>query len=163
MPKLHRLLPALAIVALLSGCASSTPRPADTNLQEAQTFLANNLKASGVQHTASGLQYQILSEGTGLKPIFLDAVYVKYRGYFPDNTTFDSSPANTAIPLQLGQVITGWQEGLSLMKEGAKYRLFVHPALAYGSKGAPPKIGPNKLLIFDIELVKVVKYQPGGQ
>ena len=121
-------------------------------------FLEQNAKNDSVVQTTSGLQYMVLKEGTGAKPGPTDKVTVHYTGKLLDGTVFDSSvergePATFA----LNQVIPGWTEGLQLMSEGAKYRLFIPSELAYGSKGAGEQILPNSTLIFDVELIKVEK------
>lgn len=118
-------------------------------------FLEENAKAEGVVVTESGLQYQVVKEGTGIKPRAVDAVTVHYTGRLIDGTVFDSSeqrgePATFAV----GQVIPGWVEGLQLMSEGAAYRFVIPSELAYGVHGAGP-IAPNSVLIFDVQLLKV--------
>jgi len=123
-------------------------------------FLEQNAKNDSVVQTQSGLQYMVLKEGTGAKPGAEDTVTVHYTGKLLDGTVFDSSVERgepTSFPLNA--VIPGWTEGLQLMSEGAKYRLFIPSELAYGSKGAGDKILPNATLIFDVELIKVIKKQ----
>jgi len=107
--------------------------------------------------TDSGLIYQVLKEGDGVRPGPTDKVQVIYRGNLEDGTEFDRSVGGRPISFRLNQVIKGWGEGLQLMKVGAKYRFIIPPELAYGGRGAPPKIGPNETLIFDVELVSVEK------
>ena len=121
-------------------------------------FMEQNAKNDSVVQTQSGLQYMVLKEGTGAKPGATDTVTVHYTGKLLDGTVFDSSvergePATFA----LDQVIPGWTEGLQLMSEGSKYRLFIPSELAYGSNGAGDLILPNSTLIFDVELIKVTK------
>lgn len=125
------------------------------------TFLAENGKKKGVKTTKSGLQYLVIKEGTGKAPTAEDKVSTHYRGTLMDGKMFDQSYTGEAptagdqpVSFGVGQVIKGWTEALQLMKVGAKYRLFIPPGLAYGKNG-PPSIGPNKLLIFDIELLAV--------
>lgn len=121
-------------------------------------FLAENAKKAGITTTASGLQYQVLTEGTGVSPIATDTVSVHYAGTTIDGKEFDSSyrrGASASFPLN--RVIAGWTEGVQLMKEGAKYRFFIPSQLAYGERGAGRDIGPNETLIFDVELLKVLK------
>jgi len=123
-------------------------------------FLEQNAKNDSVVQTQSGLQYMVLKEGTGAKPGAEDTVTVHYTGKLLDGTVFDSSVERgepTSFPLNA--VIPGWTEGLQLMSEGAKYRLFIPSELAYGSKGAGDQILPNATLIFDVELIKVTKKQ----
>jgi FKBP-type peptidyl-prolyl cis-trans isomerase FklB len=125
-------------------------------LEAGQVFLAQNSKKEGVVSLPSGLQYQVLNEGQGNPPAAEDTVTVHYRGTLLDGTEFDSSYSrNEPATFPLTGVIKGWTEGLQLMKPGAKYRLFLPPALAYGERGAGPKIGPNAALIFEVELLSV--------
>jgi FKBP-type peptidyl-prolyl cis-trans isomerase len=119
-------------------------------------FLASNAKAPGVITTSSGLQYNVIREGTGPKPARTDTVLVHYEGRLLDKTVFDSSykrgqPA--AFPLD--QVIPGWTEGVQLMPVGSKYHFVVPPALAYGARGAGGVIPPGAVLEFDIELLAI--------
>ncbi|MCG9482980.1 FKBP-type peptidyl-prolyl cis-trans isomerase [Acinetobacter pittii] len=126
------------------------------NAQAGAAFLADNAKKSGVITTKSGLQYQVLKEGTGKKPKVASRVKVNYEGRLLDGTVFDSSIArNHPVEFQLSQVIAGWTEGLQTMKEGSKTRFFIPANLAYGEVGAGDSIGPNSTLIFDIELLQV--------
>ena len=121
-------------------------------------FLEQNAKNDSVVQTTSGLQYMVLKEGTGAKPGPTDKVTVHYTGKLLDGTVFDSSvERGEPATFPLDQVIPGWTEGLQLMSEGAKYRLFIPSELAYGSKGAGDNILPNSTLIFDVELIKVEK------
>lgn len=127
------------------------------NAQAGTAFLADNAKKSGVITTKSGLQYQVLKEGSGQKPKATSRVKVNYEGRLLDGTVFDSSIArNHPVEFQLSQVITGWIEGLQTMKEGGKTRFFIPANLAYGEVGAGDSIGPNSTLIFDIELLQVL-------
>lgn len=127
------------------------------NAQAGTAFLADNAKKSGVITTKSGLQYQVLKEGTGKKPKAASHVKVNYEGRLLDGTVFDSSIArNQPVEFQLSQVIAGWTEGLQTMKEGGKTRFFIPANLAYGEVGAGDTIGPNSTLIFDIELLQVL-------
>ncbi|OTG63826.1 FKBP-type peptidyl-prolyl cis-trans isomerase [Acinetobacter silvestris] len=126
------------------------------NAKLGDDFLAENAKKSGVITTKSGLQYLVLQPGMGKSPKTNSKVSVNYEGRLLDGTVFDSSIArNQAVDFQVNQVIQGWTEGLQLMKEGAKYRLFIPAALAYGEIGSGDAIGPNSTLIFDVELLKV--------
>ena len=128
---------------------------AATNKAEGEKFLADNAKKAGVQTTASGLQYKVITEGTGKSPTANDGVYAAYEGKLIDGTVFDSSEGKP-VPFMLNQVIKGWTEGLQLMKEGGKYELYVPSALAYGEEGVPgAEIGPNSVLIFTIDLQRV--------
>ncbi len=130
-------------------------KAAGENLLRGEMFLKENAKKPGIKTTASGLQYQVLQEGTGATPKATDQVKVHYEGKLLDGTVFDSSMArNEPVTFPLDQVIAGWTEGLQLMKEGGKIRLFVPAKLAYGETGGGP-IPPNSTLIFDVELIKV--------
>ena len=126
------------------------------NLRSGQQFLAENAKKAGVVTLPSGLQYQILKNGSGQSPTARSKVTVNYEGRLIDGTIFDSSIArNQPVEFQASQVIQGWTEGLQLMKEGAKYRFFIPAKLAYGEIGSGDAIEPNSTLIFDIELLKI--------
>ena len=123
-----------------------------------EKFLAENGKRAGVKTTASGLQYEIVSEGTGAAPTAADKVTVHYKGMLTDGTEFDSSYSRgQPVTFPLGNVIPGWTEGLQLVKTGGKAKLFIPSTLAYGERGAGPKIGPNETLVFEVELVSVEK------
>lgn len=128
---------------------------AAANLKEGAAFLAKNKTAEGVITTDSGLQYKILTKGTGPKPEADNKVKVHYAGMLLDGTEFDSSYRRD-IPAEFGvtQVILGWTEALLLMPEGSKWKLFIPSDLAYGAGGTGDgKIGPNAVLIFDVELL----------
>ncbi|MFX4693785.1 FKBP-type peptidyl-prolyl cis-trans isomerase, partial [Acinetobacter baumannii] len=121
---------------------------AQQNAQAGAAFLAENAKKSGVITTKSGLQYQVLKEGSGKTPKATSRVKVNYEGRLLDGTVFDSSIArNHPVDFQLNQVIAGWTEGLQTMKEGGKTRFFIPAKLAYGEVGAGDSIGPNSTLI----------------
>lgn len=126
------------------------------NAAAGEEFLGKNGQRSEVKITTSGLQYEVLEEGTGIQPKAIDRVMVHYTGKLIDGTVFDSS-VERGEPATFGvtQVIPGWVEALQLMKEGAKWRLFIPSNLAYGPNGAGGVIGPNATLIFDVELIKV--------
>jgi FKBP-type peptidyl-prolyl cis-trans isomerase FklB len=125
------------------------------NLAESKAFLEANAKKEGVKTLPSGLQYKVLAEGSGKTPKPTDAVTVNYRGALINGTEFDSSYKRGApAALQLDRVIRGWSEALPLMKEGAKWQLFIAPELAYGDRGVG-SIPPNSTLIFDVELISV--------
>lgn len=125
------------------------------NKAAGEAFLAENAKKPGVVTTASGLQYQVITEGTGASPSATDNVTVHYQGTTIDGKEFDSSYKRGApATFPLNRVIAGWTEGLQLMKEGGKSRLFIPSNLAYGERGAGRDIGPNSALIFDVELIK---------
>ena len=124
---------------------------------EGEKFLAENAKKPGVVVTASGLQYEVLNEGSGRSPKATDVVRCHYHGTLIDGTVFDSSyQRNQPADFGLNQVIAGWTEGVQLMKEGAKYRFYLPYNLAYGEHGAGASIPPYAALIFDVELLKVL-------
>lgn len=131
---------------------------AEVNAKAGEAFLSDNGKRVEVKTTASGLQYEVLEEGTGESPKASDTVEVHYTGRLIDGTVFDSS-VERGVPATFGvtQVIPGWVEALQLMKTGAKWRLFIPSQLAYGPQGAGGMIGPNQTLIFDVELLKIIK------
>jgi len=129
---------------------------ADKNKAEGEAFLKENGAKPGVITTASGLQYQVITQGNGPKPAPTDTVTTHYHGTLIDGTVFDSSKErNQPASFPVNGVIQGWQEALPLMNTGSTYRLFVPAGLAYGSRGAGAKIGPNATLIFDVELISI--------
>jgi len=129
---------------------------AETNKKAGEAFLANNRTQPGVKVTASGLQYQILEEGKGATPSATDTVVVNYRGTLLDGSEFDSSyKRGQPATFPVNGVIQGWQEALQMMKEGAKWKLFVPANLAYGERGAGASIGPNATLTFEVELLEI--------
>jgi FKBP-type peptidyl-prolyl cis-trans isomerase FklB len=128
----------------------------DLNKKEGETFMTANKTKEGVVALPSGLQYKILKEGDGPKPVARDSVVCNYRGTLLDGKEFDSSykrgqPATFGV----GQVIKGWTEALQLMPVGSKWQLFVPPDLAYGERGAGADIGPNATLVFEVELISI--------
>jgi len=134
------------------------------NAKESEKFLAENKKKEGVKTTASGLQYIVLKAGTGVTPKLDDFVLVNYVGTFIDGTEFDNSSARgEPAKIQVDGVIKGWTEALSMMKVGAHWKLFVPPELAYGRVGYGRQIPPNKVLVFDMELLSVEKGGPASQ
>jgi len=132
---------------------------AKTNLAAGQKFLAENAKKPGVQTTPSGLQYQVLTQGTGPKPKPTDAVRAHYKGMLLDGKTFDSSyDRGQPATFMLQQVVPGWQEGIALMPVGSKYRFWIPANLGYGDKGTPGgPIPPNATLVFEVELLEIAK------
>jgi FKBP-type peptidyl-prolyl cis-trans isomerase FklB len=128
----------------------------DKNTKEGEEFLAANKSKEGVITTASGLQYKVITEGTGATPKKTDTVETHYRGTLINGKEFDSSYSRgETTSFGVSQVIAGWTEALLLMKVGSKLKLFIPPDLAYGSRGASGDIGPNATLIFDIELISI--------
>jgi FKBP-type peptidyl-prolyl cis-trans isomerase FklB len=133
---------------------------ADNNRTAAKTFLAQNGKKPGVVTTASGLEYHVVSEGSGTPPKSTDEVTVNYKGTLLDGTEFDSSyKRGTPATFPVNGVIQGWQEALVLMKPGSKWELFIPPNLAY-DVNSPPAIPPGSLLKFEVELIKVKQPAP---
>jgi FKBP-type peptidyl-prolyl cis-trans isomerase FklB len=129
---------------------------AKKNLDAGQAFLEANQKKDGVVTLPSGLQYKVITEGKGKQPKSTDTVVAHYRGTLINGTEFDSSyQRNEPATFPVGGVIKGWQEALPLMKEGAKWQVYIPSDLAYGPRGAGKEIGPNEVLIFDIELISV--------
>lgn len=136
--------------------AEKTKQLAEKNKKEGEAFLAENKNKEGVKTLPSGLQYKVISTGTGKKPKDSDTISAHYRGTLIDGTEFDSSakrgqPATFAVK----GVIKGWTEALQLMTEGSKWQLFVPADLAYGERGAGAQIGPNSTLIFEVELLSI--------
>ena len=129
---------------------------ATENTAKGAAYLAENAKKEGVQATASGLQYKVITAGTGKSPRATDVVEVNYEGKLIDGTVFDSSyERGEPIEFPLNQVIAGWTEGVQLMKEGGKATLYIPANLGYGAQGVPGTIPPNSTLIFDVELIEV--------
>ena len=130
----------------------------ETNHKAGEAFLAENKTKPGVVTTASGLQYMVIKEGTGPKPQPSDKVKCHYHGTLIDGTVFDSSiDRGEPIEFPVTGVIQGWVEALQLMPVGSKWKLFIPPSLAYGDNAAGPKITPGSTLIFDVELLDIVK------
>lgn len=128
----------------------------EKNLKEGEAFLAENSKKEGVVTLPSGLQYQVIEAGSGKKPGKDATVSVQYRGTLIDGTEFDSSyKRGEPATFPVSGVIAGWTEALQLMPEGAKWKLFIPAALAYGERGAGQTIGPNATLVFEVELLKI--------
>jgi FKBP-type peptidyl-prolyl cis-trans isomerase FklB len=130
----------------------------EVNRKNGEAFLTENAKREGIKVTESGLQYEVLESGKGDSPKASDNVEVHYTGKLIDGTVFDSS-VERGVPASFGvtQVILGWVEALQLMHEGDKWRLYIPSDLAYGPNGAGGVIGPNMTLIFDVELLRVIK------
>jgi FKBP-type peptidyl-prolyl cis-trans isomerase FkpA/FKBP-type peptidyl-prolyl cis-trans isomerase FklB len=132
----------------------------EANKKKATEFLEKNKSAAGVKTTASGLQYQVIKEGDGPTPKKEDSVKCHYTGTLIDGTKFDSSvDRGQPAEFPVSGVIPGWTEALQLMKVGSKYKLFIPPELAYGPAGRPG-IPPNSALVFEVELLEIVKQAP---
>ncbi len=128
---------------------------------EAHAFLEKNKARPGITTTASGLQYEVIREGTGARPTVADTVTVHYKGQLTNGHVFDSSyDRGQPTTFPLGRVIAGWQEGLQLMPAGAHYRIYVPYELGYGEQGAGQDIPPYSTLIFEVELVSVQPVTP---
>ena len=129
---------------------------AAANLKAGQDFLEANKQKPGITALPSGLQYEIITEGTGKKPLASNKVTCHYHGTLIDGTVFDSSvKRGQPATFPLNMVISGWTEGLQLMPEGSKWRFFIPPHLAYGERQTGAHIGPNSTLIFEVELLGI--------
>lgn len=129
---------------------------ADENRKQGDAYLVENGKKPGVVTTASGLQYKVITAGTGKKPVETDTVLCNYKGTFLDGTEFDSSAeAGKPVPFDIKTVIPGFKEALQLMPVGSKWQIVVPASLAYAERGAGNVIGPNATLIFEVELVSI--------
>jgi len=152
------IIGALVLVALVVWAirrATGVKKVAEENKARAAEFWTENAKKEDVQQTRTGLQYLVLEEGSGASPSATDVVKVHYHGTLLDGSVFDSSvERGQPISFGLNQVITGWTEGLQLMKVGGKTRLFIPSELAYGDRAAG-SIPPGSLLIFDVELIDI--------
>ena len=150
--------PKMAPDAMRAALNDLTQAQSAKNKSAGLAFLEENKKKAGVTVTASGLQYEVLTPGAGKKPKVSNTVKVNYRGTLIDGKEFDSSYKRgepTTFPL--GGVIKGWTEGLQLMPVGSKYRFVIPSELAYGPQGTPSGIGPDSVLVFEVELLTIVK------
>jgi FKBP-type peptidyl-prolyl cis-trans isomerase FklB len=142
--------------ALMAKKAEETQKLSEKNKADGEKFLAENAKKPGVKSLPSGLQYKEIVPGKGKNPQVTDTVTVHYKGTLIDGTEFDSSyKRGEPVSFPVSGVIAGWTEALQLMKEGAKWQLFIPPSLAYGDRGAGRDIGPNATLLFEVELISV--------
>ncbi len=136
--------------------ADARVKKTEINLVAEKKFLETNKAKKGVLTTASGLQYEVLKEGTGLKPAATDTVKVDYVGTLTDGTEFDSSiKRKEPAVFPLNGVIPGWTEGIQLMAVGSKYKFYIPSALAYGERGAGNVIEPNTTLVFEVDLLSI--------
>jgi FKBP-type peptidyl-prolyl cis-trans isomerase len=147
-----------AMAKIQAAYSAAVEEKAEQNLALGNAFLSENSKRPGVIVTSSGLHYEAVSEGTGDKPGLADTVLVHYRGATIDGTVFDTTyDSGEPMEIPLDRVIPGWSEGLRMMREGGKARLCIPPDLAYGKRGAGGSIGPNAVLVFDIELLEIMR------
>ena len=129
---------------------------ASSNLKAGQDFLEANKQKPGITTLPSGLQYEVIAEGSGIKPLASNKVTCHYHGELIDGTVFDSSvKRGQPATFPLNMVIKGWTEGLQLMTVGSKWRFFIPPQLAYGERQTGAHIGPNSTLVFEVELLDV--------
>ncbi len=141
---------------LVAKQAEKMKEVAEKNKKDGEAFLAENKKKEGITTLPSGLQYKVLTEGKGKQPKATDTVVVHYQGTLIDGSEFDSSyRRGEPATFPVNGVIKGWQEALQLMKEGSKFHVVIPAELAYGERGAGQIIGPNSVLIFDMELIEV--------
>jgi FKBP-type peptidyl-prolyl cis-trans isomerase len=147
-----------AIAFLEKYFAKAQEKAGSENKEAGEKFLAENLKRTGISTTESGLQYEIVVDGTGEKPLASDKVTVHYRGTLIDGTEFDSSYSrNEPATFGVTQVIPGWTEALQLMKVGSKWKIYLPYTIAYGERGAGQQIKPYSALIFEVELLGIEK------
>lgn len=141
---------------LMAKQAETMQKLSEKNKADGEKFLAENAKKEGVKTLPSGLQYKEITPGEGKSPKATDTVSTHYKGTLIDGTEFDSSyKRGEPVTFPVSGVIAGWTEALQLMKEGAKWQLFIPSSLAYGERGAGREIGPNATLIFEVELISV--------
>lgn len=164
LKKFGKIVAVPMVGLLITSCSDQEPEPEmaqETNAMEQTvtsetSFLEENKSKEGVMVTESGLQYKVLLEGSGSRPMATDMVTVHYEGTLLDGTVFDSSyERGQPAEFPLNRVIAGWTEGVQLMNEGSKYKFFIPSALAYGPRGAGGLIGPDEDLIFTVELIRV--------
>lgn len=139
---------------VMSSAEKQAGAEAEKNQKAGDAFLAENGKKDGVKTTASGLEYKVIKSGAGKSPKSTDTVSVNYRGTLISGKEFDASDGKP-VSFPVNRVIPGWTEALQLMKEGDKWELYIPAKLAYGERGAGPDIGPNSVLIFEVELLEV--------
>lgn len=153
-----QIKPAKANVAIQAFFTEISKAEGEKNLKAGEEFLASNKNKSGVVTLPSGLQYEIIKAGTGVKPKAEDQVKCNYEGTTIDGKVFDSSiKRGEPATFPVGRVIPGWTEALQLMPVGSKWKLYIPAALGYGEKGAGQDIKPNSALIFEVELLEIVK------
>ena len=151
-----------AMVKINAAYTAAQAALGERNRAEGMAFLDANGKKPGVAVLPSGLQYELILEGDGEMPGHGDTVLVHFRGTTVNGTIFDTTyDSGTPLEVPLDRVIPGWSEGLRMMREGGKARLCIPPELAYGERGAPPAIAPYAVLIFEVELLAIVRSAPG--
>lgn len=127
----------------------------EDNKKKSEAFLTENKTKEGVMALPSGVQYKIFKAGSGKKPIDSDVVQVYYRGTLLDGTEFDATEPSQPADLKVSSLIAGWKEALRLMPTGSKWQIFIPSQLAYGERGVGSDIGPNEMLVFEVELLAV--------
>lgn len=153
-----QIIPAVADQLINSYLTELRTRASEKSKKESEDFLAENKEKDGIDTTESGLQYEVIQQGSGATPDENDQVTVHYTGKTINGNIFDSSvERGEPVTFNVGQVIPGWTEGLQLMQEGGKMRFYIPSELAYGTRGAGPDIPPHSALIFDVELISVEK------
>jgi FKBP-type peptidyl-prolyl cis-trans isomerase FklB len=125
------------------------------NKKSGDAFLADFKAKPGVQAAANGLLYKVITQGRGNKPTEADQVEVAYRGALTNGKVFDATPEGRPATLKVGSLIAGWKQALALMPTGSKWQVVVPPELAYGERGVGADIGPNEVLVFDVELMAI--------
>lgn len=144
--------------AMMQKQADNLKAQSDANIAEGTKFLAENAKKEGIKTLDNGIQYKVLKAGEGSSPTADDTIFAHYKGSFIDGTVFDSSyDRGTPLKFEMSNVIKGWGEVLKLMQPGAKWEVAIPHNLAYGERGAGQTIGPNKTLLFTIELIQFDK------
>ncbi|MFA6506327.1 MAG: FKBP-type peptidyl-prolyl cis-trans isomerase [Treponemataceae bacterium] len=153
-----KVSPEEANKTIQAALAQAMEKKAVASAAKEKDFFDKNGKKAGVKTTASGLQYEVITEGKGVKPIAANTVKVNYVGTLLDGKKFDSSiDRGEPAVFPLDKVIPGWTEGIQLMTVGSKYKLYIPSALAYGAEGAGGVIGPNETLTFEVELISIEK------
>jgi hypothetical protein len=154
--RMKRLLAGFLVLALLCSPVLAMDDGLK-NLVDGKRFMEENGRRTGIKTTASGIQYEVLTQGEGARPKKTDRVLVHYKGSLIDGTEFDSSyKRGEPAEFPLAAVIKGWTEIMQMMPVGSKYRVVIPPNMAYGERGFPPTIGPASTLMFDIELLGIV-------
>lgn len=140
-----------------SAQAAEMQQQAVANLEKSKVWMEQNAKAEGVKELGKGVQYKVITEGEGGSPAPTDTVRVHYTGRLTNGNVFDSSvQRGEPAEFPVNGVIQGWQLALQKMKTGSKWMLFIPPEMAYGERGSQPKIGPNEVLIFEVELLEIL-------